>query len=99
MRWNLKEAVSKSLVRRTEITYKAIEYVLFGDRDYKETHPNDKAKIQAIEDATYLCVDQYNGNGKKELENLQNEKIPDMTSTQMLQAGETKNHLKSSQQS
>ena len=23
MRWNLKEAVSKSLVRRTEITYKA----------------------------------------------------------------------------
>lgn len=53
-----------------------IEYVLFGDKDYKETHPAARKKIQAIEDATYLCVDQFNGNGKKELENLQNEKIP-----------------------
>lgn len=58
-----------------------IEYVLFGDRDYKETHPNDSRKIQAIEDATYLCVDQFNGNGKKELENLQNEKIPEIPKT------------------
>ncbi len=55
-----------------------IEYVLFGDRDYKETHPNHRKTIQAIEDATYLCVDQFNGNGKTELENLQNEKIPDI---------------------
>ena len=53
-----------------------IEYVLFGDRNYNNTHPGYRNKIQAIEDATYLCVDQYNGNGKKELENLQKEKIP-----------------------
>ncbi len=58
-----------------------IEYVLFGDMDYKETHPNYSAKIQAIEDATYLCVDQYNGKGEKELANLQKEKIPDIPKT------------------
>lgn len=54
-----------------------IEYVLFGDRDYKKTHPADSKRIQAIEDAVFLCVDQYNGNGEKELNNLlNNEKIP-----------------------
>jgi len=55
-----------------------IEYVLFGNIDYKETHPNCRSKIQAIEDATYLCVDQFNGSGSKELENLRKEKIPDI---------------------
>ena len=55
-----------------------IEYVLFGDKTYKSTHPAFKNKIQAIEDATYLCVDQFNGNGKNELANLQKEKIPNI---------------------
>ncbi|OON87007.1 hypothetical protein BXO88_05560 [Oribacterium sp. C9] len=57
-----------------------IEYVLFRNKDYKKTHPNssNSKKIQAIEDATYLCVDQFNGKGIKELENLHNEKIPDI---------------------
>lgn len=53
-----------------------IEYVLFGDAEYKNTHPLHSRKIQAIEDAAYLCVDQYNGNGREALENLQKEKIP-----------------------
>ena len=54
-----------------------IEYVLFGNRAYKNTHPADKKIIQAIEDAVYLCIDQYNGDGKKELSNLlENEEIP-----------------------
>ena len=54
-----------------------IEYVLFGNRDYKKTHPLDANNIQAIEDAVYLCIDQYNGNGEKELKNLvENEKVP-----------------------
>ena len=55
-----------------------IEYVLFANQNYKDTHPEYASKIQAIEDAVYLCVDQFNGNGEKELENLKNEKIPDL---------------------
>ena len=38
MRWNLKEAVSKSLVRRTEITYKAR---LRGTSWHKATKSNN----------------------------------------------------------
>ena len=55
-----------------------IEYVLFGNKDYKNTHPgNNNTIIQAIEDAAYLCIDQFNGHGEKELNNLNNnEKIP-----------------------
>lgn len=55
-----------------------IEYVLFGDREYKDTHPLTAEKIQAIEDAAYLCIDQFNGSGKDALENLKKEKIPDI---------------------
>ena len=47
-----------------------LEWVLFGDRNYKNAHSNVEDIIQALEDAVYLAVDQYNGNGKKELENL-----------------------------
>ena len=54
-----------------------IEYVLFGNRDYKKTHPTDSKRIHAIEDAVFLCVDQFNGSGEKELDNLLNkEKVP-----------------------
>ena len=55
-----------------------IEYVLFGDRNYKSTHPVVKSKIQAIEDAAYLCIDQFNGAGKESLKNLQNEGVPNI---------------------
>ena len=55
-----------------------LEFVLFGNRYYKNTHPADKNKIRAIEDALFLCVDQYNGSGKYELKNLHNEKVPDI---------------------
>ena len=56
-----------------------IEYVLFGNRDYKITHPAARQMIQALEDAVYLCVDQFNGSGEKELDYLVNqEKIPDI---------------------
>ena len=54
-----------------------IEYVLFGEENYKNSHPLVKDIIQALEDATFLCVDQYNGSGEKELRNLlDKEKIP-----------------------
>lgn len=47
-----------------------IEFILFGKENYKDTHPKVEDTIQALEDAVYLAVDQYNGNGTKELENL-----------------------------
>ena len=54
-----------------------IEYVLFGEENYKNSHPLVKDILEALEDATYLCVDQYNGSGEKELKNLlDKEKIP-----------------------
>ena len=59
-----------------------LEYVLFGNRDYKTTHPIDKSTVQALEDALYLCVDQFNNSGTNELANLvNNEKIPDIPKT------------------
>ena len=53
-----------------------LESVLFGDETYKSTHPEVKDKIQAIEDAIYLCIDQYNGGGTAELRNLKERDIP-----------------------
>lgn len=47
-----------------------IEFILFGDENYKESHSSVKDSIQAVEDAVYLAVDQFNGNGVKELEIL-----------------------------
>ena len=59
-----------------------LEYILFGSKHYKNSHPDDKRNIQSIEDALYLCVDQFNGNGSDELENLVKiEKIPDIPKT------------------
>lgn len=47
-----------------------IELILFGCENYKESHSSAKDSIQALEDAVYLAVDQFNGNGAKELEQL-----------------------------
>ena len=59
-----------------------LEYVLFKNRYYKESHPKDKVKIDAIEKAMYLCIDQFNGEGKDDLEYLINvAKIPDIPSS------------------
>lgn len=61
-----------------------LEYVLFGDREYKKTHKANTTavtKIKALEDAAYLCVDQFNGSGKDALKNLQKEKVPDIPET------------------
>ena len=58
-----------------------IESVLFGNTEYKNTHPIVSEKIQYLEDATYLCVDQFNGSGAAELKNLQNAGISDMPNT------------------
>ncbi len=60
---------------------KEIELVIFGNEDYKSTHPAISDTIQAIEDATYLAVDQYNGNGQDALANLQKRGIPDIPSS------------------
>ena len=68
--------ITTTYAHERETHDKDIEYVLFGDEDYKSSHPITKSIITAIEDATYLCVDQFNGNGKKELDNLNKEKIP-----------------------
>lgn len=53
-----------------------LEYVLFRDRHYADTHPNTGKIIKRIEDASYLAIDQYNGNGASELSNLAADKIP-----------------------
>ena len=55
-----------------------LEYVLFGNTAYKRTHPSSASTIQALEDAVYLAIDQFNGSGQDALENLQKEKIPDL---------------------
>ena len=53
-----------------------LEYVLFGEEQYKETHPLTADIIQALEDAAYLCVDQYNGYGQEDLDYLKGRNIP-----------------------
>lgn len=55
-----------------------IEYVLFGNRDYKNTHPRHEDKVQALENAVFLCVDQFNGSGQDELGFLIDRGIPDL---------------------
>lgn len=55
-----------------------VEYVLFGSRGYKDSHPRLADKIGALEDAAYLCVDQFNGNGKEELARLRDRGVPDL---------------------
>ena len=55
-----------------------IEYVLFGDKDYKTSHPDDKENISLLEDAVALALDQFNGSGEDLLKHLQNAKIPDL---------------------
>ena len=54
------------------------EYVLFGDREYKNTHPMHEDKILALENAVYLCVDQFNGKGQDKLDFLLDRDIPDL---------------------
>lgn len=61
--------------------YEELEYVLFGNRHYKDTHPVHAKIIQAIEDATYLAIDQFNGQGTQELDRLRNEGIPGLPSS------------------
>ena len=52
-----------------------IERVLFGEENYKTSHTDVADIIQALEDATYLAVDQFNGYGQDALDNLQGRKI------------------------
>lgn len=50
-----------------------LELVLFGDENYKKSLPktDDRRKaIEALEAASYLCIDQYNGNGQDNLNKL-----------------------------
>ena len=55
--------------------------VLFGN-DYKEENYNAKelAAIEALEAASYLAVDQYNGKGAEELKVLNNYRVPSLPS-------------------
>ena len=55
-----------------------IELVLFGSTNYKQTHPEVSDIVEALEDATYLAVDQFNGNGADALARLQKRHIPDL---------------------
>lgn len=55
-----------------------IEFILFGKENYKDTHPKVADTIQALEDAVYLAVDQFNGNGAKELENLRSKGVKNL---------------------
>ena len=58
-----------------------LELVLFRDRHYAGSNPVVKDIIERVEDASYLAIDQYNGNGKDELQNLIEAKIPDIPSS------------------
>lgn len=42
----------------------------FGSERYKESHSSAKDSIQALEDAVYLAVDQFNGKSAEELKRL-----------------------------
>ncbi len=53
-----------------------LELVLFGNRYYSLSHPLVSGRIRALEDAVYLCIDQFNGSGAEQLKNLQDRKIP-----------------------
>ena len=58
-----------------------LEYVLFRDRYYSDTHPTTGKTIERIEDAAYLAIDQYNGSGTTELKNLNDDKVPGIPSS------------------
>lgn len=49
---------------------KELERVLLGETDYKRKHRNDSPGkgIRAIEYASYLCIDQFQGHGSTELD-------------------------------
>lgn len=55
------------------------EYILFGNQAYK-SYKGDKIRnqVELIEDALYLCIDQYNHHGTAELENLHQANIEDI---------------------
>ena len=53
-----------------------LEYVLFRDRNYADSHPTTGQIIKRIEDAAYLAIDQFNENGKEDLKRLNDDKIP-----------------------
>ena len=50
-----------------------LELMLFGKKDFSSTNTNDmvKARVIALECASYLCIDQYNLGGINELSYLQ----------------------------
>ena len=58
-----------------------LEYVLFQDRTYSASHPITGDIIRRVEDASYLAVDQFNGYGTAELNNLIADKIPGIPSS------------------
>ncbi|SCW69343.1 hypothetical protein SAMN02910456_02635 [Ruminococcaceae bacterium YRB3002] len=60
---------------------KQLEYMIFGDEKYSSRHSNVRDKVIALEEAVYLCVDQYNGNGKQDLNDLRNRKVPHLPKT------------------
>ena len=58
-----------------------LEYVLFRDRHYAASHPTVGDIIKRVEDAAYLAIDQFNGQGSAELNNLIAENIPGIPSS------------------
>lgn len=58
-----------------------LELVLFGNSKYSTQHPEVKDKIQALEDAVYLYVDQFQGNGVDCLSYLQNRSVSHLPQT------------------
>ena len=57
-----------------------LEYVLFGQENYKSTHPAISDSVQMLQDAAYLCLDQFNGEGKSDLEYLTKQGVSDIPS-------------------
>lgn len=52
-----------------------LEKVLFGNPDYSKAHTDVKDKIQMLEYASYLAIDQCNGKGQEKLDFLKSHRV------------------------
>ena len=75
-------AVTPSLASGRNVHDDYMLHVLFGS-NYKEENYTQKelTAIKALEAASYLAVDQYNGDGEEELKTLSDFKVPELPTT------------------
>ena len=70
---------SNSLAYGRDLHDKQLERVLFGRENYHAAQPQDQRDaIEALQCAVYLCTDQFNGSGEKELRVLKDYNVPNL---------------------